>query len=123
MRLAKITLETPMNQLKVCFAAMLISTFGVAHAATDSVQAWIAEYDKTYQMHDVAKMEQILAADYQVVVNGKSIDRDGALAEYRAHKPTATSLSSNVTRVIDAGDYAIATGVITIETSKGKTER
>jgi ketosteroid isomerase-like protein len=103
--------------MKTLFAATLGLLLWCGAVLADDqadLRDFVSRYDRAYLARDEAAVENLLADDYRVIVEGRVQDRAKSLAEMvdPAKTDHPSAVSSTVDRVHVAGDLAVVVGQI-----------
>lgn len=102
-----------MPAVRILFALLLLAPACAWADGDAEVRAFLAACDRAYLAGDATALAGLLAADYQVVAEGRVRDRGTALASLTAaDREAPAALDTVVNRVHAARDLAVAVGRI-----------
>lgn len=97
--------------MRVLWAIMLsVVLCNWAQASEAEVRAFIAGYDSEYSARKVEALAVRLSPDYRVTVDGKTMDRNAALAELQTQ--SSAQVRSQIEQIHVQGDLAAARGTV-----------
>jgi ketosteroid isomerase-like protein len=79
-----------------------------------SIREFVERYDRTIVSGDADAVRALLADDYRQIAEGRTHDRDQALADFAKddYAGRGTTMSSTVDRVEMSGELAVVSGVV-----------